>query len=168
MKKKNTLTVVILLSVMLWQFSLPIPAETIIVQPNTVKLSLDETVDAKSARQGDSVTFTVIDPVYQSGKLIVSPGAKASGRIAELDKNGAFGKPATLAIALSNVDAVDGSKLPIMANKVVKGDSRVAEAVIVTLVLCIFGLFIKGENVSLQSGYVIDASVLGGSQITLP
>lgn len=168
MRTKYKVISIILLAFIFGNFSLPLAAETIIVRPTKVQLSLNRTIDAKTASQGDTIDFTVISPVYQDGKIIIEAGAQAYGRIEQLEKNAGLGKPATIAISLSNVDAVDGSKIPIMANRTLKGDSKVTEAIIVTLVLCIFGLFIKGENVTMQAGYTVDADVMGGTQVTLP
>ena len=168
MSNNFKIVTIIVLAVIIMNLITPILAETVIIRPTKVKLTLDETINTKTSQQGDPVKFTVVSPVYQDGKMIINGGASAQGKIDILERSGALGKPATIAISLTNVQAVDGSQIPIIANKTLKGDSRVTEAIVVSLVLCIFGLFIKGDNVTMQAGYTVDADVLGGSSVNLP
>lgn len=157
-----------LLTIVFLNLFIPIVAENVIVRPARVQLSLAQTIDAKTANQGDPVEFLVVYPVYQDGKVIVPAGARAYGRIEQVTKNGFLGIPASLAISLNTVDAIDGSKLPIKAYQTLKGESRTVNSIVVTLFLCILGLFIKGENVTMQAGYIIDADILGGNVVNVP
>lgn len=157
-----------LLIIIFLNLFLTIVAENVVVRPTRVQLSLAQTIDAETANQGDPVEFVVVHPVYQDGKIIVPAGARAYGRIEQVTQNGLLGKPASLAISLTTVDAIDGSKLPIIASKTLKGESRTAISIGVSLFLCILGVFIKGENVTMQAGYIIDADILGGNVVNVP
>ena len=101
----------------------------------------------------------------KSGKVLISGGATAIGEIITVDKNGALGKPGTIGIQLKSVNAVDGTAVPISASKVVNGASKQTEALIVTLILCIFGIFIKGENATLQAGSIFEATTISDLNI---
>lgn len=139
-------------------FSSTCLASTIELPSGTyVQLELAETVSSKTANIGDGIKFRVIADVKKSGKILIKGGTIASGVIMSVDKNGMIGKPGSLGVQLKSVPAIDGSLVPLSASKVIQGEDKQGTALVVTLVLCIFGLFIKGGDASLQAGSIFEA-----------
>ena len=161
-------TAILLIIVLLVEIGSPVFASTIILPAGTVvRLELAETVSSENAVVGQRVNFKVISEVKKSGKIVINGGTNAIGEIISVDKNGALGKPGTLGIQLKSVNAIDGTLVAISASKVVNGASKQTEALIVTLILCIFGIFIKGENATLQAGSVFEATTISDLNINV-
>lgn len=162
------ITALLLIFVLLVEMSIPVFASTVNLPAGTVvRLELAETVSSETAVVGQRVNFKVINEVKKSGKILINGGTTAIGEIITVDKNGALGKPGTIGIQLKSVNAIDGTVVLISASKVVNGASKQTEALIVTLILCIFGIFIKGENATLQAGSIFEATTISDLNINV-
>src|SRR5215471_10559722 len=76
-----------------------IPAGTVI----TVRLG--EAVGSKKSSRGDSFSAEVAEPVEVAGKVVVPPGAPASGHVVEAVPEGRFKGGARLRLALDSITA---------------------------------------------------------------
>ena len=158
----------ILLIVFILQFSGPLLAETVVLRNGTpLQLSLFQTVSSETATVGQRVTFKLSYDVKVGGKIVLPAGTNAMGEIVDVESKGMIGKPGTLSIQLKSIQAIDGTTIPLSASKVVKGKDKQTTAIIVTLLLCIFGLMMKGEDASLQSGSIIEAYTIGDVDIEI-
>ncbi len=165
MRKRNQRWVsTLVVAFLLLQNAIPLLAVTVPVG-TTIQLEVSNTISSTNAYVGQKVNFKVLNDVAIAGKLVVKGGARAYGKIVSVDNSGMLGKPGNLSIQLTRVTATDGSNIPISANSVLKGEDKSGTAIIVTLILCIFGLFIKGGDAVLQAGSIIEADVISAVDV---
>jgi len=163
----TTASKVVLIAFILQLIS-PMLAETIVLRNGTpLQLSLFQTISSETATVGQRVTFKLSHDVKVKGKILIPAGANATGEIVDVESKGMIGKPGTLSIQIKSIQAVDGSNIPLSASKVVKGKDKSGTAIIVTLILCIFGLMMTGDDASLQNGSVIEAYTIGDVEIEI-
>lgn len=169
MKKSHIVNVSkILLIVFMLQFSGPLLAEIVVLKNGTpLQLTLFQTINSDTATVGQRVTFKLSYDVKVNGKIVLPAGTNAMGEIVDVESKGMIGKPGTLSVQLKSIRANDGTIIPLSASKVVKGKDKSGTAIIVTLLLCIFGLMMKGEDATLQSGTIIEAYTIGDAEIEI-
>ena len=166
MKKSFSL---IMLTLM-FNFSLISPLYSATVQVRSgsyIQLELTESINSGDVSMGKSLNFRVTSPLIQDGKTIVASGAMARGVVETVDGAAMLGGEGELAISLKSVTAVDGTQIPISANKFVKGKDKMMTSVIIGLFLCFPFLFMKGGEAELQSGSIIEAMVVGSPNINV-
>lgn len=88
---------------------------------------------------------------------VVEAGGAAAGEVSLAAKRGPTGKPAEIGISVRSVTAADGTMIPAPAQKVVRGEDRQTEALIISLALCILGLPMKGGDAYIAEGTYIKA-----------
>lgn len=165
MKKKNLKVVsIFVIALLFFQSSIQLVAVTVPVG-TMIQLEVTNTISTLNAHIGQKVNFRVLNDVSINGELAVKGGSRAVGKVVSVDKNGALGKPGSMSIQLSRVTAVDGNIIPISANSVLKGQDKSTTAIVVTLLLCVFGLFIEGGDAVLQAGSIIEAEVISAVEI---
>ena len=77
----------------------------------TLRVRINQTVNSKTARIGDRVTGTVVDPVYSSnGVLIIPQGSSVSGRIDSVVPAAKGGKPGSIDLHFTQVSTPNGTK----------------------------------------------------------
>ena len=165
MRKKNLYMVsIFVLTLLFFQSFIPLLAVTLPIG-TTIQLEVSNTISSQNAYIGQKVNFKVLHDVSIDSKLVIEGGSKAVGKVVSVGKTGMLGKPGNLSIQLSRVTAIDGSNIPISASSVLKGEDKSSTAIIVTLILCVFGLFIKGGDAVLQAGSIIEADVISAVEI---
>ena len=165
MKKSNLKVVsIFVIALLFFQSSIQLSA-AILPIGSTIQLEATNTISTLNAYVGQKVNFRVLNDVSINGELVVKGGSRAVGKVVSVDKNGALGKPGSMSIQLSRVTAIDGNSIPISANSVLKGQDKSGTAIVVTLLLCVFGLFIEGGDAVLQAGSIIDAEVISAVEI---
>jgi hypothetical protein len=162
MKKTITLGLIIIFSL---QLCLPVLANVVLSIGTIIQLECIETVTSENAIQGQRVRFRVVNDVKVDNQIVIKAGTLAYGEVVSVEGKGSLGKPGNLSIQFRNVTASDGTIIPISASKIIKGKDKQTEAILVTLILCVFGLFIKGEDASLQAGTIIQADTI--SDVTI-
>src|SRR5215468_7589907 len=77
--------------------TVPAPALYAVPAGTTLRVRINETVNSKTARIGDSVTGTVVDPIYSSnGVLVIPQGSTVAGRVDAVTPAAKGGKPGSL------------------------------------------------------------------------
>lgn len=116
-------------------------AETIEVKVSDgteIEVELQRTVSGQEVKVGDIVDFTTVHPVQLNGVMIINKGAPARARVTTAKKSGRWGKAGKLEWAMQDVEAVDGSRIPVRFTQRSIGDSKggtVAVAAVATTVL---------------------------------
>jgi hypothetical protein len=126
-------------------------------------------VSSQEVREGDLLTFRVVNPVKVEGVTVVEPGAIATGRVVKASRGGHFGKAGRLAWEMFEVTAVDGTRLPLGAAGRQVGDSKGAKVATQIALLgaamgpfapvALLGGFKRGENAYLPEGKRFDVTV---------
>jgi hypothetical protein len=156
----------------------PGPQKTVTVKvPNglTVEIEAPFTVSSQEVREGDAISFRVVNPVKVDGMIVIAPGATATARVVKASRGGHFGRAGRLAWAMRDVLAVDGTRIPLQASGRLVGDShgaKVATQMIITgaifwiaaPVALLHGLK-RGENAILPAGKRLEVSVQGETSV---
>jgi hypothetical protein len=131
---------------------------------NQVRLRLMESLSSATAQVGQTVAFEVLDPITVEGTVVVAEGAPAWATIIEAANKKSFGRAGKLTFRLDYVKAVDGSKIPLRASSVNKGEGRGATSTAIITASALFflpaapiGMMIKGKNVDIPRGHHIQA-----------
>lgn len=130
-----------------------------------IQLELTETISSENATVGQKVPMKVTHDVMVRDDILIRGGTRATAEVSSVETKGSLGKAGSLGIQVKSVRAVDGKIVPLTASRVIKGQSKQTEAIVITLLLCIFGLFVKGEEATMQAGNVIEATTLTNVEI---
>lgn len=109
-----------------------------VVDGTEIEIQLKNNVSGQEAKVGDIVDFTVVRPVVIGGVTVIDKDAPARARITTAKKAGYWGKAGKLEWAMQDVQAVDGTRIPVRFTKRQTGDSKggtVAVAAVATTVL---------------------------------
>ena len=150
------------------QASAGVPGETVLLKAGTpIALELLTTVKSNNVKTGTIVNFKVLHDVKVAGVVVVPAGSIAKGQIVSESKNGLFGAPGELSLAVKSVCAIDGTHIPLSSSVLSsEGQDRLVASIALT-VLCIFGFLIKGGQAEIVQGAQIDATVLSNVEIAV-
>ncbi|HEX8475216.1 MAG TPA: hypothetical protein VF666_14395 [Pyrinomonadaceae bacterium] len=119
-------------------------------------------VNSQEVREGDAISFRVVNPLKVDGAIVIEAGATATARITKASRGGHFGRAGRLAWSMQEVTAVDGSRVPLELGGRVVGDSKGAKVATQTVVmgvllgpfapLSLLHGFKRGENASIPAG----------------
>jgi hypothetical protein len=133
-----------------------------------LEIELMSNISSATAKEGDIVDFTIVNPVVVNGVTVVEKGAPAKARIAAVKKAGYWGKAGRIGWTMQDVLAADGNRIALRMEKKLTGDSKggtVATATIVTAVVfwpaAPFWGFKKGKNAVFPAGKRFEAFVHG-------
>jgi hypothetical protein len=133
-----------------------------------LEIELLSNISSATAKEGDIVDFTVVNPVVVNGITVVEKGAPAKARIAAVKKAGYWGKAGRIGWTMQDGLAADGNRIALRMEKKLTGDSKggtVATATIVTAVVfwpaAPFWGFKKGKNAVFPAGKRFEAFVHG-------
>jgi hypothetical protein len=133
-----------------------------------LEIELMSNISSATAKEGDIVDFTIVNPVVINGVAVVEKGAPAKARIAAVKKAGYWGKAGRLGWTMQDALAADGSRIALRMEKKLTGDSKggtVATGAIVTAMIFFpaapFWGFKKGKNAVYPAGKRFEAFVHG-------
>jgi hypothetical protein len=126
-----------------------------------VRLALAETVTSATAKANDPVQFEVAEDVQVNGMTAIPKGAKAKGHVTLAEKAGRFGKGGRLDFTLDYITLSDGTNIRIKSSSGEHGGRQSMAALMVGL----SGAFMKGKNVEVVKGTVLDVFVDGDRQV---
>ena len=141
--------------------------------PNGLAIEIEApfTVSSQEVREGDAISFRVVNPVKVDGVTVIAPGATATARVVKASRGGHFGRAGRLAWMMRDVAAVDGTRIPLQASGRLVGDSHGAKvATQMILTGAIFWIaapvallhgFKRGENAILPAGKRFEVAVQG-------
>jgi hypothetical protein len=127
------------------------------------------TISSIDFRPGDYLSFRVLVPVMIDGVTLIEKKSLVTGRVVEAKRGGHWGKAGRLSWTIQDVVAVDGTRVPLQAQKDlptgrdgIKGTSHGGEVAAKTIVfgallfplspLALMGGFKRGENAVLPEG----------------
>jgi hypothetical protein len=146
--------------------------------PNGLAIEVEApfTVSSQEVREGDSISFRVINPVKVDGVTVIEPGATATARVIKASRGGHFGRAGRLAWTMRDVAAVDGTRIPLQASGKIVGDShgaKVATQMIITGAIfwiaapaALLHGFKRGENAILPAGKRLEVAVQGETTVS--
>lgn len=128
-----------------------LPAGTlVIIQP-------DNNIDADDVKQGDLLSFNVVQPVKYNNNIIIKAGTEVKGVVSKRKNNGIFGIPGELEITNFQIITKDNEIIRLRGTVIDKGDSKYWANVGWIFLITIPMVFIKGNdaNISVGSNYMI-------------
>ena len=81
-------------------------------------------VSSANAKEGGTIKFAVVSPIYVDGVLTIMRGAIATARVVRVKKAGILGRGGALTCKLESIVAVDGTKLPAQLTTSADGSNR--------------------------------------------
>jgi hypothetical protein len=116
-----------------------------------VRLLVDEELSSGSAKAGRSFTLMVAEDLVVNGRVVVSRGAAASGRITAVQKKAFATRNGSLELTVDTVRAVDGQMIPL--------EGRIAEDGGAA------GFGSVGKNVKIEKGAPVTAVVAAEREV---
>lgn len=111
---------------------------------------------------GQLIDFRVKYDVIAGDIVVIPAGTIAKGQITRTQFAKGLGKPGYIEIQVNNVQAIDGSIIPLTGgNLYQEGDERQTEAIVLGVLICILFLTMKGENAEIPAGTQINAVSAG-------
>ncbi|WP_370850853.1 hypothetical protein [Megasphaera sp.] len=145
-----------------------IPANTLVTMTNI------DSLDSKTAQQGDVVRFAVAEDIMVGDVIAIPRGMEASGTITKARKSGRFGKDGKIEITYDNVRAADGSPVALTVGDKTKEEYKrtagavgasAAGAIILGPVGLVGGLFVHGNEVNIPSGTTMYAETKANAEV---
>lgn len=143
--------------------------------PSTVKdgtplvLTTKEKMVSGEIPEGTKIKYQVERDVLDSqGRVLIAAGATAYGKVIKSEGSGFFGRSGALNISVDNVDAVDGSLVPLRAVRDETADDQETAVIVGGVLLSVFFVFMEGDDITFNQGTVITAFVDRDSPIAAP
>ena len=132
-------------------------AEMMTINTNTIlQVRLLQDISSKTAVSGERVVYEVLRDVYLNGKIVFKQGASASGQVLISQPAGRVGGAGNLSFNITSVQAVDETQVPVNISRSIQGQSKMGTSVVVSILCCILGLLIKGEEAVAVQGLVLE------------
>lgn len=132
-----------------------------------VILATVETVSSKTTVSGNTIDFKVVTDVIVDGNVVIPAGTIAKGQASNVSKASAIGKGGEITVGINNINALDGTLVPLSgANISASGKNKVGLA-IVCGICTLFGFLIPGSQAELPAGSQTQAVVMSNTMVTL-
>ncbi|WP_313809212.1 hypothetical protein [Sphingobium sp.] len=123
-----------------------------------IQLETQREISSKSARVGDQVELAVAKPVTIGGATLIPAGSPAVGEVSRVRDNGLLGRSGKLDIKVSTVKA-GGVDIPVRGQRNAQGKSGTLGAVGAGIVFLPLAVIIRGKDVKLPSGTLLEVYV---------
>ena len=132
-----------------------------------VILATVETVSSKTTVSGNTIDFKVVTDVIVDGNVVIPAGTIAKVQASNVSKASAIGKGGEITVGINNINALDGTLVPLSgANISASGKNKVGLA-IVCGICTLFGFLIPGSQAELPAGSQTQAVVMSNTMVTL-
>lgn len=129
-----------------------------------IRVRLEHPVSSASAQEGETVSFSVADPVRVGDALVIVQGASATGTVTLAQERRRMGRSGKLDFSIERVRAVDGQWIPVRYTLTKKeGGSRSTTAGVTTGILAVafwpaapFALLMKGKDAAVPKGQIFE------------
>ena len=85
----------------------------VIPEGTEFKLELQTPVNSRTAREGDRLLTTLVDPVYVYDRAVLPKGVRVEGSVLDVERARRKGHGGDLALGFSSVELPNGEKVPI-------------------------------------------------------
>jgi len=84
-------------------------------------------ISSADVREGNTITFAVVRPIYLDGVLTVMRGAVAKARVVSVKKAQTWGRGGELTLEMEHIVAIDGTRIPVRLSLAAEGENRGAQ-----------------------------------------
>jgi hypothetical protein len=127
-------------------------------------VTIVETVSSATAHPNDVLKFEVAEDVKVGEVVAIPQGTPVVGHVVTSERAGRFGKGGKLDFSLDYATAPDGTTVRLKSSSGEQGGKQSAAA----LMLGLSGAFMKGKNVEVVKGTVLNAFVDGDRELSTP
>jgi len=139
-----------------------------------VELELAYTVSSADLKEGDAVSFRVVQPIQVNGVTLIERGASATARVVKAEGGKSWGRGGNLTWAIQHVTTVDNQKVPLNYTTGSKGNGApgtMTTGIILTSLVFwpaapLWG-FKKGKPAVIPAGKRFEVFVHGDAEISI-
>lgn len=165
---KKTTAALLLVCLSTFSFHATAAGEIIIPAGTRIELETVQSISSELIQPGEPVDFKVRADVAINGVIVVKAGTLAKGVVITSDHAKGIGKEGNVEIQVKNVQAVDGSFLPLSSNSIArKGENNAVLSIVLGVLVCLLFLLIKGKNGVIPAGTSVDAIVASNSKVVV-
>lgn len=133
--------------------------EVTLKEGTELEIKLIEELSSQNSRVGDSVRLKLNENIYLENVLVLREGTKIKAVVTVAEKRGMLGKAGKLDFSLNSITSLNGKEIPLRAVKNSEGKNRQVGVIAGTLLLSPLFLFVKGKDVTIESGKIFTAFV---------
>jgi hypothetical protein len=145
----------------------PLAGSAVLPANTEVLLRLDEDVNSKRKRVGDSFRLTVLQDIMLGNYVVIPRGSPAYGQVSYRTGKGAFGKSAKMEVTMDSIH-LDGRNIPITGNFREEGQGNTGATVGVAVAAGVFSAFVTGRSAVFQSGREFRVATREAMRVALP
>lgn len=139
-----------------------------IQEGTVVRVRLLETIDSRTAKNGDIVNLETIDKIESGNQTIIEYNAKVTGRVINAVSNKSLGRKGKLDISIDYVRAADGTNVPLSYTMNQSGKDATVGVIAGAVLLSPLALVVKGKSAVLMKGAEFNTYVSRTTKINLP
>jgi hypothetical protein len=98
----------------------PEPMKVTLKEGSVIAIRLGETLDSEKNAVGDTFSASLAEPLVIDGFVIAERGARATGKIVDLERAGRVKGVAVLQLALTEVTTADNQRVPLVTDAFLK------------------------------------------------
>ncbi|MHA8066277.1 hypothetical protein V7S76_06295 [Aquirufa sp. ROCK2-A2] len=164
---KKTTAAFLLVCLSSFSFHAQASGELVIPAGTRIELETVQNISSETIQPGETVDFKVRSDVSVNNTIVIKAGTIAKGIVVTADHAKGVGKEGNVEIQVKNVQAVDGTLLPLSSNPIArKGENNATLSIILGVLVCLLFLLIKGKNGVIPSGTSLDAIVASNVKIS--
>ncbi len=145
----------------------PLSGSAVLPSNTEVLLRLDEDVNSKRKRVGDSFRLTVLQDVMLGNYVVIPRGSPAYGQVSYRTGKGAFGKSAKMEVTMDSI-RLNGRNIAITGNFREEGQGNTGATVGVAVAAGVFSAFVTGRSAVFQSGREFRVATREAIRVALP
>ena len=84
-------------------------------------------VSSADVKEGSTISLAVVQPVYIDGVLTIERGTIAKARVVRVKKAQSWGRGGALTLEMENIQAIDGTRIPVELSMASEGENRGGE-----------------------------------------
>lgn len=138
------------------------------IQEGTViRVRLLETIDSKTAKNGDIINLETMERVEINGTIAIEANSRVVGRVINAVQNKSMGRKGKLDISIDYVRAKDGTNVPLSYSLNQSGKDNTVGVVAGAVLISPVALFIKGKSAVLSKGTEFNTYVARSTRLNL-
>lgn len=129
-----------------------------------VRLQVVEKLTSATATEGQRFNLELEEDLRIGDQLIAAHGTRAIGTVVHVHKRGHMGKAGELNVQVDYL-LVGDQRLPLRASSGKEGASKVGATVALTVLFGPVGLLMRGKDIEINPGTIMDAFVDSSTEI---
>ncbi len=138
-----------------------------VLDGTSLRLSLTQDLSSATNSVDDPIQFEVVEDVKVGDMVAIARGTTAVGHVVEVEPRRRMGRAGKLNFAVDYVKAPDGTNLRLRASSARKGEDKTGTVIVGTVLLSPLFLIMRGKDITINKGTVINAYIDGDREIAL-